>query len=313
MATSIPLALALYWIYRGHKYSVLFATLAFKQHTDYTGRPSSTVLPGLVRFGLDTSDEAADLADYMFDPHQRAHSHFEAEYEQGSTRRWLDVQAAFLVRYSGHFEPGRAGGWPGEVLHLGLSAAALVKHNLTLEAHSVLPWAAPAEVQRRARLEGLTEAQAQAMPAPKEVLKVSAPPRGAPPRLSSNAEKGIYGEHLSDAYLRAQGHQKLNDGRWVTPLPPAAARGNGIDGVWKHHSPPPDYIITEAKYDTSRLGHTKDGRQMSDSWIRGSGRLEKAVGKKEADKIRRALFVGCVEKRLHKVDKTGTLQESILL
>jgi hypothetical protein len=244
---------------------VLFATLPFEQRTDYTGRPSSPVLPGLVRFGLDPSDDTADLADYMFDPHQRAHSHFEAEYEQGSTRRWLDVQAAFLVRYSGHFEPGRAGGWPGEVLHLGLSAAALVKHNLTLEAHSVLPWAAPAEVQRRARLEGLTEAQAQAMPAPKEVLKVSAPPRGAPPRLSSNAEKGIYGEHLSDAYGGALAHKNHHDGGVLTLLPPATARGNGIDGVWKHHSPPPDYIITEAKYGSSQLAMTKrDGRQMSD-------------------------------------------------
>jgi hypothetical protein len=108
-------------------------------------------------------------------------------------------------------------------------------------------------VPRRARLEGLTEMQAQAMPAPKELLKVSAPPRGAPPRLSTNAEKGIYSEHLSDAYMRAQGHQKLNDGGVPTPLPPVPARGQGIDGVWKHHCPPLDYIITEAKYDTAQL------------------------------------------------------------
>jgi len=93
MATATPLAL--YWIYRGRKYSVLFATLPFEQRTDYTGRPSSPVLPGLVRFGLDPSDDTADLADYMFDPHQRAHSHFEAEYAQGSIRRWLDVQRLF--------------------------------------------------------------------------------------------------------------------------------------------------------------------------------------------------------------------------
>jgi hypothetical protein len=312
MATATPLAL--YWIYRGRKYSVLFATLPFEQRTDYTGRPSSPVLPGVVKFGLDTADDTADLADYMFDPHQRAHSHFEAEYEQGSTRRWLDVQAAFLVRYSGHFEPGRVGGWPGEVLHLGLSAAALVKHSLTLEAHSVLPWAAPAEVQRRARLEGLTETQAQAMPAPKELLKVLAPPRAAPPSLTNNKDKGLFGEHVSDAYMRAQGHQKLNDGGVLTPLPPVPARGQGIDGVWKHHSPPPDYIITEAKYGKSRLSMTKDGKQMSDTWIMGSDRLKKAVGRTDELRIMAAMRrIGTVEKRLHTIDQNGKLTETILL
>ena len=218
------------------------------------------------------------------------------------------------MRYSGHFEPGRAGGWPGEVLLLGLSAAALVKHSLTLEAHSVLLWAAPAEVQRRARLEGLTETQAQPMPAPKELLKVSAPPRAAPPRLSTNAEKGIYGEHLSDAYMRAQGHQKLNGGGVPTPLPPVPVRGQGIDGVWKHHCPPPDYIITEAKYGKSRLSMTKDGKQMSDNWVRGSKRLNKAVDDDVlANEVRKSMRRGRVEKRLHQIAIDGTVTETILL
>jgi hypothetical protein len=170
-------------------------------------------------------------------------------------------------------------------------------------------------VQRRARLEGLTEMQAQAMPAPKEILKVSAPPRAASPRLSSNAQKGIYGEHLSDAYMRAQGHQKLNDGGAPTPLPPVPARGQGIDGVWKHHCPPPDYIITEAKYDTAQLAMTKrDGKQMSDKWILSSRRLKRALQDEDeaAEVIRAMKRVGRVEKRLHHIDVNGKLTDNHL-
>ena len=84
--------------------------------------------------------------------------------------------------------------------------------------------------------------------------------------------------------------------------------------MWKHGNPPPDYIITEAKYDTSRLGMTLDGRQMSNAWILGSSRLSKAVGDDEADKIIRAMKRrGRIEKRLHKVTPAGLLVEIILV
>ena len=41
----------------------------------------------------------------------------------------------------------------------------------------------------------------------------------------------------------------------------------GIDGIYAHPNPPPDYVITEAKYNKAQLGKTVDGRQMSDGSV----------------------------------------------
>ena len=303
------------WTFKGRPYNVLQGHYGFRQGTDYAGRPSTTVRPQVVTLTLDASDEDARLAAYMFDPYQRASSHLEQRRPDGSVLHRLHIQAAHCVGLHGHFHPADPAGWPSETLTLRLTAAALTLDGVTIEAHSVLPWDAPAEVRRRARLLGDASnlAAALAVPAPKSLPKVQAPARVAPPTLSSNKDKGQYGEHIADAYMRAQGHTKLNDNGVLAPLPPIPARGTGIDGIWQHHSPPPDYIITEAKYDTSRLRQTKrDGMQMSNRWITGSRRLERAVGLPEARKIMLALASGRVEKRLHQVETTGTLVETIL-
>jgi len=229
----------------------------------------------------------------------------------------LHIQAAYCVGYRGRFAPGDAATrWPSEVLTLHLTAAALTLDGVTVECHSVLPWAAPEEVRRRARMLGdeTRHLAAAALPAPKRLLKVEAPAPTKPPALANNSEKGVYGEHISDAYMLAQHHDKLNDGGLATPPPPGGtARGNGLDGVWRHINPPPDYIITEAKYNTSTLGMTQDGLQMSDAWILGSDRLRKAVGKSEARRIVVAMALGRVEKRIHKITPTGTLIEKVIL
>jgi|GEM_PF-5111452 len=305
------------WIFKGRTYSVLCGHYGFRQATDYAGRPTTIVRPQVVTLTLDASDEDARLSSYMLDPYQRASSQLEQRRPDGSVLHRLHIQAAHCVGLRGYFDPGDPAGWPGETITLRLTAAALTLDGATLEAHSVLPWSAPAEIRRRARILGdetnLAAARAVAAPAGK-LPKVQAPAALAPPALSTNADKGVYGEHISDTYLRAQGHTKLNDGGLVTPPPPGGtARGNGIDGVWKHGSPPPDYLITEAKYGTSRLGMTQDGRQMSDTWILGSSRLEKAVGQQTADDIIFAMGMGAVEKRVHKVDSTGTLIEHVIL
>lgn len=304
------------WLFQGRRFPVLQGHYGFQQGTDHVGRPSTTVRPLVVTLTLDASDEDARLSSYMLDPYQRVSSHLEQRRPNGSVLHRLHIQAAHCVGLRSHFAPGNPAGWPGETITLRLTAAALTLDGMTIEAHSVLPWNAPEEVRRRARLLGdeTNLPAARAVPKPRELPKVQAPAAAAPLGLTSNSEKGVYGEHISDAYMRAQGHTKLNDGGLVTPPPPGGtARGNGIDGVWKHGSPPPDYIITEAKFGKSRLGNTQDGPQMSDQWIRGSGRLEKATSKREAAAIRRALFSGRVEKRLHKVDATGRLEETILL
>lgn len=318
MATSAgPLAT---WTFKGKAYAPLQVRYGFERPVDTLGRPSSTVRPLLVQLVLDAADEDARLVAYMFDSFQRASSELVQRHPlTGQVLHKLHIQAAYCVGYYGRFAPGDAATrWPSEVLTLHLAAAALTLDGVTVECHSVLPWAAPEEVRRRARMLGDETqylAAATALPAPRRVPKVEAPALAKPPSLASNSEKGVYGEHISDAYMRAQGHRKLNDGGLVTPPPPGGtARGNGLDGVWKHGNPPPDYIITEAKYNTSSLGMTQDGRQMSNGWILGSNRLEKAVGGDEADKIIRAMKRrGGIEKRVHKITPAGLLVETVLV
>ncbi|MET4138152.1 PAAR-like protein [Pedobacter sp. UYP1] len=80
----------------------------------------------------------------------------------------------------------------------------------------------------------------------------------------------------------------------------------GIDGIYENASPPPKFVIDEAKYGTSQLSKgAKDGAQMSDGWIKGSKRLEKQVGPKKAREIERALKNNEVDRVLSKVDDTG--------
>lgn len=53
----------------------------------------------------------------------------------------------------------------------------------------------------------------------------------------------------------------------------------------------PQYIIGEAKYGSSQLGNTRDGRQMSNNWI--NNRIDSALGNNTqmADTIRTELIV----------------------
>lgn len=127
-------------------------------------------------------------------------------------------------------------------------------------------------------------------------------------RNASNAEKGVFGEAKADAHMMGGGFQKMNG----APVKVGdAPRGTGIDGVWRNTSPPPDYVITEAKYGTSRLATLKDGtKQMSDDWV--DARLNKAVGPRQADRIREAMAEGRVEKRILQVDEHGTVTSKIL-
>jgi len=134
---------------------------------------------------------------------------------------------------------------------------------------------------------------------------------GQLPPNATNAQKGVFGEHVSDIHMANRGHTKLNDGGAMTPVN-GQARGTGIDGVWRNATPPPEYIITEAKYGTSRLGQTADGQQMSDTWVLGSNRLENAVGQQEANRIRRAMASGRVRKEIHQVDANGNVTVTVM-
>jgi len=91
---------------------------------------------------------------------------------------------------------------------------------------------------------------------------------------------------------------------------------NGIDGVYRNPNPPPDYVVLDAKYNTATLDNTLDGRQMSDSWIRGDAtgfnRLREAVGPKAAANIRTSLDTGTAQRWLMHVDETGNVTIKVL-
>jgi len=64
----------------------------------------------------------------------------------------------------------------------------------------------------------------------------------------------------------------------------------GIDGIYEPPNPPPDFAITEAKYNKARLGKMANGdRQMSNDWVTDK-RLKKAgMSKKERAAILKGL------------------------
>jgi len=104
------------------------------------------------------------------------------------------------------------------------------------------------------------------------------------------------GEYNADQYMKEQGHTPL--GKTGEDYVPGA---NGIDGVYKGANPPPDYIITEAKYDTSRLGMTTDGRQMSNDWVTRERLIKAGIPRNDIDNILDGL-----------ADNDGTVQKLVI-
>lgn len=105
--------------------------------------------------------------------------------------------------------------------------------------------------------------------------------RQARGEVLSDVEKGNLGEMRMDQYFISKGYTPLHRER-VTDLNDKGH--HGLDGVYEKDG---HYIIADAKYGTAQLNpHTKDGPQMSRSWI--EARLDASVGKEKADEIRDA-------------------------
>ena len=126
----------------------------------------------------------------------------------------------------------------------------------------------------------------------------------------TNHQKAAYGEKVAHQKMVDDGFEPLGntDGKYKPG-------DTGIDGVYRNPNPPPDYVITEAKYNKSRLGKTKDGKQMSDKWVTGSERLEKAgLSQKDINAIKEGLEFGdgTVEKRLIRVKPDGDITSKVL-
>jgi hypothetical protein len=123
------------------------------------------------------------------------------------------------------------------------------------------------------------------------------------PDLSTNAKKGVFGEAKADAYMNSKGFKKLNGPDVQVGDAP---RGQGIDGVYENMSPPPKYVIGEAKFGSSRLGKTLDGPQMGENWV--DNRLDSAVGENRALDIMDEGY----DRVLLKVDEAGNVTPKII-
>ena len=92
--------------------------------------------------------------------------------------------------------------------------------------------------------------------------------------------KGNYAEMKVNRDLAEKGYNRISL-ETVTDL--TTPTGPGIDGVFINKKTG-QILIVETKFNKSELGNTLDGKQMSSSWI--EKRLDSAVGKEMADKIR---------------------------
>lgn len=127
--------------------------------------------------------------------------------------------------------------------------------------------------------------------------------------LTNSIQKGNYGEMKMDSYFESQGYERISLER-VTDL--NAPSHQGIDGVYYNPDGHPPYIIGEAKYGSSTLGSTLDGRQMSDNWV--DKRLVDAVGEEMADDIVLEMMINPdnVQKQLVNISADGNVVTKIL-
>ncbi len=133
---------------------------------------------------------------------------------------------------------------------------------------------------------------------------------------ATNKQKGNFGEIKAAANLSK--NKKLKSAGYdLTRIGDKAPTGfnntikKGIDGLYENATPPPKFVIDEAKFNTAQLGKTKDGKQMSDGWLlgekTGNNRLIDQVGDVKADEIMEALENGEVEKIISRVDVNGNV------
>lgn len=112
--------------------------------------------------------------------------------------------------------------------------------------------------------------------------------------LLNNIQKGNFGEMKMDQIMRQNGYKRISTDR-VTDLNQAGHQG--IDGVYENPNGHPPYIVGEAKYGSSRLGNTADGRQMSKTWI--DNRLDDAVENEElSEKIKNSNYGSVIIKNI---------------
>jgi hypothetical protein len=146
------------------------------------------------------------------------------------------------------------------------------------------------------------------LPEPQEPVPGSSNVHSDDVAKMSRAQKGIFGETVSDDFMTARRYRsELSEDRQMRLLEQQPT-GRGIDGVYRKPpgEPPPPYVVTETKFrrggdfSPSRLPMTKgSGKQMSGPWI--LDRLEDAVGDRTMLTMREEGF----ESWLMVVDESG--------
>jgi hypothetical protein len=133
------------------------------------------------------------------------------------------------------------------------------------------------------------------------------------PANATTKQKGNFGEMCSydkkvnNPTLKKQGYDLERIGNEPPPKGLDSPIKQGIDGIYENKKPPPKYVIDEAKFGSSQLGHTKDGRQMSDKWVRN--RIDKQFSNdpKKAKEIKDGLKNEDTEKVVSKIDENGNV------
>lgn len=138
----------------------------------------------------------------------------------------------------------------------------------------------------------------------------------------SNKQKGNYGEMksclnllTSESLKKGVNGRRYNLKRIGDDAPNSLdfKIRKGIDGIYENLTPLPKFVIDEAKYRTSKLNpNTSDGCQMSESWLKGSKRIERYCacsldGARMAHQIRKAIDNGEIKVILSKIDIYGNV------
>ncbi|ROM86006.1 adhesin [Pseudomonas brassicacearum] len=131
-------------------------------------------------------------------------------------------------------------------------------------------------------------------------------------RALTNAQKSIIGDVMGGERIKSlvPGAEKIGRAPDIGQT--------GIDDLYKVNKPGVDYLIVEYKFGSSALKPTKDGLQMSDSWLQGTATnydriLESVSGNGGmAQSIENALQAGRVEKWLVHTDPFGNVTVGVL-
>ncbi|WP_175645587.1 DUF637 domain-containing protein, partial [Pseudomonas sp. KK4] len=129
----------------------------------------------------------------------------------------------------------------------------------------------------------------------------------------SNDQKRVIGEVFGETTVR----QIVPEGEKLARM--QGAGDTGIDDLYRVNRPDVDYVVIEYKFvgDVKKGGNTSlintnDGKQGSESWTLGSGRLEKAVGEQHAFDISRAIDAGRTETWVVKTGANGATEIQVL-